>query len=110
MIASEIKALIDIFDRAREEVRKRNFNDDERRLLRAAAAHGEFHAIVTDQMPGLLVRADGTPMADEHDPASLAMAYDALLSLCSRGLVRHEDGILFRLTSKGFQKARELQR
>ena len=108
MIASEIKAAIEIFDRATAEYRKRHLTDDERRLLSAAGESGEVHVIVTDQLPGALVRADGRAMADENDPASLAVAYDALLSLCSRGLLRHEEGILFRLTGEGFNKARAL--
>ena len=106
MIAAEIKALVDIYDRASAEYRKRHLSDEEKRLLVAAATRGEFHVIVAEQLPGPPVRADGKPMAAEDDPAALAKTYDALRSLCERGLVRYEEGILFRLTGAGFEKAR----
>ncbi len=42
------------------------------------------------------------------DPAIAEKYHDAFESLCKRGYIRHDDGILFRLTYAGFEKARQL--
>lgn len=88
---------------------KKHFpSSKEKELLRAAAQSGEFHIIKPDQLDYPIIRAAGTNMGDENDPASLADYYQAFKSLCSSGYIEHAGGALFRLTAGGFEKARKL--
>ncbi|MEW6111219.1 MAG: hypothetical protein AB1664_03745 [Thermodesulfobacteriota bacterium] len=88
---------------------KRHFpSAREKELLRAAAQSGEFHIIKPDQVAYPIIRAGGTDMGDENDPASLAEYYEAFKSLCSNGYIEYADGAAFRLTADGFKKARNI--
>jgi len=52
------------------------------------------------------VRAGGRDFADSSDRAVATLYVDALLSLCARGLCRHDRGLRYVLTSAGFKLAR----
>lgn len=80
----------------------------QKELLRAAAQSGEFHVLQVDQLVYPIIRAGGTDMGEENDPASLAAYYEAFKLLCSNGYIEHAGGVLFRLTVGGFDKARKL--
>jgi len=91
------------------ELRKKHFSSSiEKELLQAAAQSGEFNVIILNELIYPIIRAGGTNMGDENDPASLAKYNDAFRSLCSNGYIEYADGCLFRLTAGGFEKARKL--
>jgi len=77
-------------------------------ILLGAAERGEIVLLEADQV-GKWVRVGSRDFLDQTDPAFAANYLDALESLCSRKLVRHDDGILFVLTSTGFKVARALR-
>ena len=68
---------------------------------------GEFILFSVDQIPGIVVIADGKDFHDDNDPAYAAIYLEAFRSLIKRGYIVYEDGVLFRLTGSGFKKARE---
>jgi hypothetical protein len=77
-------------------------------LLMVAADSGEIFLLSADQS-GNWVRAGGKDYIDWGDPAHATSYVEALDSLCSRGLARHDGGILYRLTTAGFRLGRELK-
>ena len=89
-------------------LRKRFLSRTEKEILRAAAESGEVHVIQVDQLAYPIIRAGNAAMGGGNDPASLASYYKAFESLRSNGYVEHVDGVLFRLTTAGFDKARKL--
>ena len=94
-----------------EEFKKRRLSEAEKELLVAAAKDGEFHVIHVNEASDW-IRAGGKNFPDDiaGDPAIAEKDHDAFESLCERGYIRHDDGILFRLTYAGFEKARQLAR
>ena len=82
--------------------------ETEKELLRLAAQSGEFLIIVVDQVAYPMVRAGGIDVGDENDPSSLARYFDAFKNLCSNGYIEYASEQFFRLTSGGFNKARNL--
>ena len=92
-----------------EEYKKGKLSEAEKELLIAAAQLGEFHILSADGVPNW-VRVGRKDFTDHKafDPAIAAKYLDAFTSLCKRGYIEHDDGILFRLTYTGFEKARQL--
>jgi hypothetical protein len=94
-----------------EEYKKRKLSEAEKELLIAAAQLGEFHILSADEVPNWIrVGRKNFPDDIAGDPAIAEKYHNAFESLCKRGYIRHDDGILFRLTDAGFKKARQLAR
>jgi hypothetical protein len=92
-----------------QKLREQQLSDQERELLIAASADGLFHALDAAQLPAFLIMVGGQQFpARTDDLAEFAVYHEAFASLGRRGLVEHVDGILFRLTASGFDKARYL--
>ena len=74
-----------------------------------ASKKGEFHILSVDEVPNW-VRIERRDFCDVNmqDPAIAAKYLDAFKNLCERGYIYPDGGILFRLTSAGFEKARKL--
>jgi len=108
-LAALCKSAIEGGNRLLEEFKKRRLSEAERELLVAAAEDGEFHIIQVNEAPDC-IRAGEKHFPDDiaGDPAITEKYHDAFESLCKRGHLRHDDGILFRLTYAGFEKARQL--
>lgn len=85
-----------------------SLRQEEHDLLVRARERGELHVLSTGQI-GKFVAVGSVNYVDPHDPPVAARYRDALDSLCRRGLVRLEGGVLYRLTAEGFQVARRLQ-
>lgn len=108
---SILKDLCELANKANElvaKIKKHFPSQIQKELLQAAAQSGEFHILQADQLAYPIIRAGGTNMGNENDPASLADHYDAFKLLCSNGYIEHAGGALFRLTSGGFVKARSI--
>lgn len=105
---SILKDLCELASKGNELLKKHFPSSIQKELLRAAAHSGEFQIIQVNELLYPIIRADGTNMGDENDPASLATYWEALKSLCSNGYIEHADSHLFRLTAGGFNKARKL--
>jgi hypothetical protein len=86
-------------------IRARRFSEREKELLVHASRKGDFCYLRTSRH-GHWVRAGTKDLFDRADRAHQAHYIDAFVSLCQRGIVRHEGGRLFRLTGVGFDKAR----
>ncbi len=96
-------------DKAIQEYKKRKFSEPEKQLLIAAAQKGEFYVLSADGVPDWIrIERKSFPSDIGSDPADSAKYHDAFEGLCKRGFIRHEGGILFRLTSLGFKTARKL--
>jgi hypothetical protein len=110
-MASLCKLAIEGGNKVLEEFKKRKLSEAEKELLIAAAKDGEFHILSADGVPDW-VRVGRKNFPDDiaGDRAIAAKYNDAFTSLCKRGYIRHDDGILFRLTHAGFEKARQLAR
>jgi hypothetical protein len=92
-----------------EEYKRRKLSEAEKELLIAAAKDGEFQVIHVNEAPDWIrVGRKNFPEDIAGDPAIAAMYEDAFTSLCKRAYIKHDHGILFRLTHTGFQKARQL--
>jgi len=103
------KLAIEGGDKVLEEYKKRRFSETEKELLIAAAKDGEFLILSADEVPDWIRVGKRIFPADiTGDPAIAAECHDAFESLCKRAFVRHDGGRLFKLTSKGFVKARQL--
>jgi hypothetical protein len=83
------------------------FSDAEKEILRTCAQTGEIRIMTVDAF-GDWVRAGTVDYMTAEDPARAAKYMDALRALEAKGLVRHEGGLLNRLTGKGFDIARSL--
>ncbi len=86
---------------------KDRLSDDERQVLKECAGSGELLLMKAD-ICGSWLRAGKRDFIVETDPAVQATFLEAFERLCRRGYVRHEGGMLFRLTGTGFKVAREL--
>jgi len=108
-LASLCKLAIEGGNKVLEEYKRRKLSEAEKELLIAAAEDGEFLVIHLNEVPNSIrvVRKD---FIDHKagDPAIAAKYFDAFTNLCKRGYIEHDDGILFRLTYAGFEKARQL--
>jgi len=93
--------------KALKEIQKRTFSEPERELMITAAQSGEFYIMSVEEIPNW-VRIGGKDFYDIHAPAISAKYLSAFKSLCERGYIEHVNGILFRLTSTGFEKARQV--
>ncbi|KPK88747.1 hypothetical protein AMJ80_10675 [bacterium SM23_31] len=91
-----------------EAYRKKKLNKHEEKLLISAADKGQFHLFSVDQIPGTWIRVGSNNFKDDSDPAVAANYLEAFRSLCERGFIVHEGGIMFMLTGTGFEKARNL--
>lgn len=84
-------------------------SDEEKELLIAASTDGKIIVINLEQDPGFSIQAGGRPLpANDCDPLLAAKYRDAILSLCERGALRHESGVLFTLTAPAMEKGRSL--
>jgi len=110
-LASICKLAIEGGNKLLEEFKKRKLSEAEKELLVAAAKDGEFHIMQVNEAPDW-IRAGGKYFPNDitGDLAIAEKYHDAFESLCKRGYIRHDDGILFRLTHAGFEKARQLAR
>lgn len=108
-LASLCKLAIEGRDKGLEEYKRRTLSEAEKELLIAAAKDGKFLVIHLNEVPNC-IRAGGKDFIDHKagDPAIAAKFFDAFRNLCKRGYVERDDGILFRLTHTGFEKARQL--
>lgn len=103
------KAAIAVASKVKEVLAETRFTAEERELLVAAADKGEYHIFDADQRPAPWVVAEGgrKQFEDENDPAVAARFRDAFRSLCERGYIEYVSGVMFVLTGKGFERARE---
>ena len=108
-LAALCEAAIKGGSKAIEQYKKKKLSKTEEELLIAAAEKGEFHVMTVHEVPSW-IRVGKKDFCDDkmEDPVIAIKYRDAFQSLCSRGYIHHDDGILFRLTSAGFEKARQL--
>jgi len=108
-LASLCKLAIEGGNKVLEEYKRRKLSEAEKELLIAAAEDGEFLVIHLNEVPNS-IRVGGKDFIDHKagDPAIAAKYFGAFTNLCKRGYIEHDDGILFRLTYAGFEKARQL--
>jgi len=108
-LASLCKLAIEGGNKVLEEYKRRKLSEAEKELLIAAAEDGEFLVIHLNEVPNS-IRVGRKDFIDHKagDPAIAAKYFDAFTNLCKRGYIEHDDGILFRLTYAGFEKARQL--
>ena len=93
--------------KAIEQYKKKKLSEAEEELMITAAKRGEFYILSVDEVPNW-VRIERKDFYDVNDPAIAIKYLDAFKNLCERGYIYHDGGILFRLTSIGFKKARKL--
>ena len=108
-LAEICKLAVEGGNKVLEEYKKRKLSKAEKELLVATAKDGKFLIIRVNEAPDS-IRAGGKDFPDDitGDPAIAEKYHDAFESLCKHGYIRHDDGILFRLTYRGFEKARRL--
>ncbi len=94
-------------NKAIKEIVKKKFSETEKELMITATKNGEFYILSVDEVPNW-VRIERKDFCDVNDPAIAIKYLDAFKNLCERGYIYHDSGILFRLTSVGFEKARKL--
>ncbi len=94
-------------NKAIKEIAKKKLSETEKELMIAAAKNGEFYILSVDELPNW-VRIERKDFCDVNDPAIATKYLYAFKNLCERGYIYHDNGILFRLTSAGFEKARKL--
>jgi hypothetical protein len=82
-------------------------SDEEAQILVAASISGEIAVFSSDQS-GKFVRAGKRDFWDERDAAVGEVYLEALQSLITRGLVRHDGGIRYTLTGSGFKVGRAI--
>jgi hypothetical protein len=107
-VISALVAVCEFASKGRGLLRKHVLSPMQKQFLLAGRQSGEFHVIEVDQLAPPIIRSGGTAMADENDPASSAACYEAFKSLRDYGYIEHVGGNLFRLTRRGFAKARKL--
>jgi len=89
---------------------KKHFPDPiQKELLKAAAKSGEFYIFQLDQLVYPVIRAGSMDMGDQNSPTSLAKYYEAFKSLCEIGYIEHVEGVFFRLTASGLEKASNIK-
>ncbi len=95
--------------KAIEQYKKKKLSEAQKELMITASKKGEFHILSVDEVPNW-VRIERRDFCDVNmqDPAIAAKYLDAFKNLCERGYIYPDGGILFRLTSAGFEKARKL--
>jgi nucleoside 2-deoxyribosyltransferase len=71
-------------------------------ILLNVPSDGMIQLLNSPQAPFLRLGRKVLPGRNDYDPASAAHYLDALESLENRGLLRHEGGVLYRLTGRGF--------
>jgi len=92
-----------------EQYKKKKLSEIQKELLIAAANEGEFYILSADGVPDWLRVANKNFVGTETNDPAIAIKYtEAFKDLCERGYIYHDSGILFRLTSAGFEKARKL--
>ncbi len=94
-------------NKAIKEIAKKKLSETEKELMITAAKNGEFYILSVDEVPNW-VRIERKDFCDVNDPVIAIKYLDAFKNLCERGYIYHDSGILFRLTSVGFEKARKL--
>ena len=108
-LASLCKLAIEGGNKVLEEFKRRKLSAAEKELLIAAAKDGEFQVMHVNEGPDWIrVGRRNFPEDTASDPVIAAMYEDAFTSLCKRGYVKTDKGILFRLTYAGFEKARQV--
>lgn len=90
-----------------EQYKKKKLSEAEKELLKTASKNGEIYILSVDGAPDW-VRIEKENYCDVNDPAFTIKYLDAFKNLCERGYIYHDGGILFRLTSAGFEIARKL--
>jgi hypothetical protein len=106
---AEAEALIRIGKTATSaEPSQSNWSAEELELLVAAAETGEIHRHYADEI-GEWLSAGTRHFLDQSDRAVAAAYTEALESLRSRRLVKHQGGDLYELTGSGFKIARALK-
>jgi hypothetical protein len=110
-LAAEARALAAVgLPTATQFPRTRPLSSEEIELLIAAEPNnGELFVFKSDEEPPFIL-AGAHQFRDPSDRAVAAMHLEALRSLISSGLLRHEGDSLYELTGSGFMKARELMR
>ena len=108
LLVTICKEALGLGARALRKLRDAKLSPQERELLLAAASTGTFHIITAEQIPGAVVRAGRRSFPAEISPDSCATYVAAFKSLCQRGYVDHDEGILFNLTAAGFDRAKAL--
>jgi hypothetical protein len=84
-----------------------DLSDKEKELLISASKKGEYILIEVDK--GEWIRVNGVKdFQDDNDPAYAELFRDAFNSLIEKGYIRHDGGILYKLTGSGFELARKL--
>jgi uncharacterized protein YjhX (UPF0386 family) len=86
---------------------RRKLSDREREILFECAQEGELY-ILKDDAFGSRVRAGKKDFLEQTDPAVQERYLEAFQLLSQRGFIRHEDGDFYRLTSRGFERARQI--
>ena len=81
---------------------------EEKDILKEAIGTGEIYKPNTDQT-GAFVRAGNRDFCFDNDPERTQVYNEALDCLIEKKLVVHESGILFKLTSKGYQVSKKLK-
>lgn len=92
-----------------EQYKKKKLSEFEKELLINAADNGEIYILSADGVPNW-VRIERKNFCDVNDHAFTMKYLDAFKNLCERGYIYHDTGILFRLTSAGFEVARKLSK
>jgi len=115
-LISICKLAVDVGNKVYEEYKKRKLSEAEKELLIAAvkdgvatAKYGEFYVMHLNE--GDFIRAGNKNFPDDEskDPVyDFERYFEAFEGLCKRGYIRYDSGSLFRLTSIGLEKAREL--
>jgi len=95
-------------NKAIEAYRKKKYSDAEKELLIAAASKGTFLFISLDQGTWIRAGDQNFPATEAVDPALTAAYIEAFEHLCERGYIKHDSGMLFKLTAAGFKEARRL--
>jgi hypothetical protein len=85
------------------------FSQEELDLLIYAAEKGDIHVLSSDEM-GSWISIGPRHFWDKLDPAVAAAYVEAVESLCSRRLAKHDGGVLFVLTGTRFRIGRALKK
>jgi hypothetical protein len=80
---------------------------EEREILIAAAERGDILLSSSDE--GRWITAGTRTFPENLDPVAETAYIEALESLCGRGLVKYDEGDLYRLTSLGFKIAKGIK-
>ena len=110
-LAALCKLAIEGGNKVLEEYKKKKLSEAEKELLIAAAKDGEFQVMHVNEAPDWIRVGRKNFLDDKADDPAIAAKYvDAFTNLCKRGYIKHDNGILFRLTYAGFEKACQLAR